>query len=234
MSLILSGTDGLSDVDGSAATPAIRGTDANTGIFFPAADTIAFSEGGVEAMRIDSSGNLLVNTTTAQTGAKLSVTGGISGTITSGTAVASTSGTSIDFTSLPSWIKRITVMFNEVSGSGTSFRLIQLGTGSTTYTTSGYLATTSVIATTVNTTSSTAGFIMYQDNAAYVFSGHMTFTNVSGNIWISSHIGKAATTITALGGGSVTLGSVLTGVRITTVNGTDTFDAGSINILYEG
>jgi len=56
MSLILSGTDGLSDVDGSAATPAIRGTDANTGIFFPAADTIAFSEGGVEAMRINSSG----------------------------------------------------------------------------------------------------------------------------------------------------------------------------------
>ena len=58
MSLILSGSDGLSDVDGSAATPAIRGTDTNTGIFFPAADTIAFSEGGAEAMRIDSSGNL--------------------------------------------------------------------------------------------------------------------------------------------------------------------------------
>jgi hypothetical protein len=56
MTLILSGTDGLSDVDGSAATPAIRGTDANTGIFFPAADTIAFSEGGVESMRIDSAG----------------------------------------------------------------------------------------------------------------------------------------------------------------------------------
>jgi hypothetical protein len=57
MSLILSGTDGLSDVDGSAATPAIRGTDANTGIFFPAADTIAFAEGGAECARFDSSGN---------------------------------------------------------------------------------------------------------------------------------------------------------------------------------
>jgi hypothetical protein len=57
MSLILSGTDGLSDVDGSAATPAIRGTDANTGIFFPAADTIGFSEGGAEVARFDSSGN---------------------------------------------------------------------------------------------------------------------------------------------------------------------------------
>ena len=61
MSLILSGTDGLSDVDGSAATPAIRGTDTNTGIFFPAADTIAFSEGGVESMRLDSSANLQFN-----------------------------------------------------------------------------------------------------------------------------------------------------------------------------
>jgi hypothetical protein len=61
MTLILSGTSGLSDVDGSAATPAIRGTDANTGIFFPAADTIAFAEGGVESMRLDSSANLQFN-----------------------------------------------------------------------------------------------------------------------------------------------------------------------------
>ena len=58
MSLVLSGTVGVSDVDGSAATPAIRGTDTNTGIFFPAADTIAFSEGGVESARFDANGNL--------------------------------------------------------------------------------------------------------------------------------------------------------------------------------
>jgi len=62
MTLILSGTEGLSDIDGSAATPAIRGTDANTGIFFPAADTIAFAEGGAEAVRIDSSGNVGIGT----------------------------------------------------------------------------------------------------------------------------------------------------------------------------
>jgi hypothetical protein len=64
MTLILNGTDGVSDVDGTAATPAIRGTDTNTGMFFPAADTIAFAEGGVESMRINSDGNLVLGTST--------------------------------------------------------------------------------------------------------------------------------------------------------------------------
>jgi hypothetical protein len=61
MSLLLSGTNGLSDVDGSAATPAIRGTDANTGIYFPGADRIGFAEGGVQAGEFDASGNFQFN-----------------------------------------------------------------------------------------------------------------------------------------------------------------------------
>jgi hypothetical protein len=73
MTLILSGSDGLSDVDGSAATPAIRGTDANTGIFFPAADTIAFSEGGVEAARFDSAGNFGLGVTPSAWGSNARV-----------------------------------------------------------------------------------------------------------------------------------------------------------------
>ena len=67
MSLILSGSEGLSDIDGSAATPAIRGTDSNTGMFFPAADTIAFAEGGAESMRIDSSGRVGIGTSSPDT-----------------------------------------------------------------------------------------------------------------------------------------------------------------------
>jgi hypothetical protein len=74
MSLILNGTNGVSDVDGSASTPAVRGTDTNTGIFFPAADTIAFAEGGAEVARFDSSGNLGVGTNSPSTyGSKLAV-----------------------------------------------------------------------------------------------------------------------------------------------------------------
>jgi hypothetical protein len=87
MSLILSGSDGLSDIDGTAATPAIRGTDTNTGIFFPAADTIAFSEGGTESMRIDSAGNLGIGNT-PQGNWKLQISGGSMLANASGSATA--------------------------------------------------------------------------------------------------------------------------------------------------
>jgi len=92
MTLILSGTDGLSDVDGTAATPALRGTDANTGIFFPAADTIAFAEGGAEAMRIDSDGDVGIGTTSP--GSKLTVvsTGNTAVSITGKSTAAAFSG----------------------------------------------------------------------------------------------------------------------------------------------
>jgi hypothetical protein len=80
MALILSGSDGLSDVDGSASTPAIRGTDTNTGIFFPAADTIAFAEGGTESMRIDSAGNLGIGTSSPT--AKTTISGAVASVAT--------------------------------------------------------------------------------------------------------------------------------------------------------
>jgi len=159
---------------------------------------------------------------------------GTVGLLVSGTAVASTSGTSIDFTSIPAGVRRVTVMFDGVSTNGTSSLLIQLGD-------SGGIENTGYLSTSITDdasggslgTSSTDGFVYYQDQASYLGYGITTIVLVSGNVWVSSHTGRMTTTNVVTGGGGKTLSDTLDRVRITTVNGTDTFDAGSINILYE-
>jgi hypothetical protein len=167
---------------------------------------------------------------------QLSGTSGVldnSGAFIAGTAVASTSGTSIDFTSIPSWVKRITVMFNGFSTNGSSNYLVQIGSGS--ITSSGYIGATSVISSGVTSTNSTAGFIIGNGaaSASFVLSGNLMLTLLGANTWTASGCfggSDAARTITS--GGSIALGGTLDRVRITTVSA-DTFDAGSINILYE-
>ena len=150
-----------------------------------------------------------------------------------GTAVASTSGTSIDFTSIPSWVKRITVMFNGVSTSGTSNLQIQLGSGSPT--TSGYLG--SSIASTAagnSAATSTTGFVLLTGAATYLLNGFGVFTNLTGNTWAGVvNTGQSDTARSTSVYAAIGLAGVLDRIRITTVNGTDTFDAGSINILME-
>jgi len=160
-------------------------------------------------------------------------------TVSASQTVSSTTITvvGLDFLSIPSWVKRITVMFNGVSTNGTSVVQVQIGAGSIVST--GYVsASMSGSATSSGTTASTTGFAIYNVNAAAdVRSGHFIITNISGNIWVCSFtIGNGAngtTDAACFGGGNITLGGTLDRVRITTVNGTDTFDAGSINILYE-
>jgi hypothetical protein len=162
------------------------------------------------------------------------------GAITSGTAVASTSGTSIDFTSIPSWVKRVTVMFNGVSTSGTNSFLAQIGAGSVT--TSGYIFYAAYAGGTTQTagTNSTTGIILdggLSGNASSLRQGILTFVNITGNTWTYSWNGglfNGTSYFAVMGAGSITLGGVLDRVRITSAGGTDTFDAGSINILYEG
>lgn len=152
------------------------------------------------------------------------------------TAQASTSGTSIDFTSIPSWVKRITVMLSGVSTNGTSFYRIQLGAGGSP-TTSGYLVTSSSFGNgSLAASNSSGGFDIYTNVAAYATTGRAVFENISGNTWVGTFVGNYSNTVVAtmLTAGSVSLSGTLNMVRVTTVNGTDAFDAGTVNISYEG
>jgi hypothetical protein len=167
-------------------------------------------------------------------GTGTTVVNGVNGVLVNGTAVVSTSGTSIDFTGIPSWVKRVTVMFNQVSLSGTSGFLVQLGDA-------GGVETTGYTSTAINdsgatTTDSTAGFVLVNAglSAATVWKGalYLSMLNPVTNAFIGT------STLTRSGGaqyasGVKSLSDVLDRVRITTINGTDTFDAGSINILFE-
>jgi len=154
------------------------------------------------------------------------------------TAVASTSGTTISFTDIPSWAERITILFKGVSTTGTSNVGIQLGTGSTpTYTTTGYASVGNTIAgSAVVSASYTTLFGLGSGNqaAASIMQGTMTLTNITNNDWVfSGTTSQSNTNATHVANGSISLGAVLTAIRVTTVAGTDTFDAGLINILYE-
>lgn len=153
------------------------------------------------------------------------------GSITSGTAVASTSGTSIDFTSIPSYVKRITVMFNGVSTNGSSNIQVQLG-DSGGFEITGY--TSRSAPTGGSGATSTAGFLVTSTTAsADVTNGAIVIILMGSNAWVSTS-SFSLTSLHNVGSGTKTLSGTLDRVRITTVNGSDTFDAGSINILYEG
>jgi len=303
---------------GSAAAPSIYSTgDTNTGIFFPAADTIAFTEGGAEAMRIDSSGQVgigtsspagqldvsqstagvarhylrntsssvsaytildLVNNTGSNIGEffctsstntsafgtnatvlqaatsnplifgtngtermRIDSSGIVTGTagnlmLISGTSVASTSGTAITFTGIPSYVKRITVMLSGVSTNGTSAVQIQLGDAGG-FEITGYSGSATGGGSGVSSTAMSAGFLIESAAsllAANTRSGNIVITQISANLYSASGAtAYGSSAISMMCGGSKTLSDTLTQVRITTVNGTDTFDAGTINIMYE-
>jgi hypothetical protein len=156
--------------------------------------------------------------------------------ITQGTSVASTSGTSIDFTSLPAWVKKITVMLSGVSTNGTSVPIFRLGTSGGIEAT-GYLGSTSnIVGGSTPTSTNTTGLGLAQAiDAGAIYHGQIFITYFGSNLWVmSATLARSDTALTTVASSSKTLGGTLDRVRLTTVNGTDTFDAGSINILYEG
>ena len=253
MPVSVNGTNGgsVTLTSGAAASattltlPNVSGTVLHTGT------TVTPAQGGTGLTSVGTAGNILTSDGTAWTSTAPAATGLPTATavghipfstngstytatqkIVQGTAQASTSGTSIDFTSIPSWVKRITVMLNGVSTNGTSIPQVQIGAGS--FTTSGYVSSAASVSSSPVITSATTGFLLVgQGNAANLINGLLTIYAVGSNLWVASVSGSISTVVALCGGGNVTLGGTLDRVRITTVNGTDTFDAGSINILYE-
>lgn len=143
------------------------------------------------------------------------------------------SGTAINFTDIPSWAKRITVMFDKVSTNGASVPEVRLGTSGG-YEATGYVSGLGAISSGAANASSTTGVPLGLTGAAYSRTGAITFVNMGGNKWVCTGI------VSYTDSGAInmiysvkTLAGALDRLTLTTVNGTDAFDAGSVNILYE-
>lgn len=165
----------------------------------------------------------------------LSYTTPVTSNLTRETEEPSTSGTAIDFTSIPSGVRRITILLDQVSTNGTEYMLIQIGTGGTPTTTGYFSRTGQTFSTNGNPHSSTNGFSTTWGSTAGNRTGALFLHNMSGNKWICSGMHSANDGVNigvVMVGGVVTLSGELDMVRITQT-GSNTFDAGSINLILE-
>ena len=189
------------------------------------------------ALAGDTSGQLVVNAPAVAGTNTLTLQAATATNAVNTLATAVTlSGTAVEFTGLPNWIKRITMLFyGGVSSNGTSMFQIQIGSGS--FTTSGYTAAQGLFVNGSGSSWSTlaSGFPVFNNNAPDTINGSMVLNLATGNTWVISGMTIATNRgIMNNTTGFIALGGTLDRIRLTTVNGTDTFDAGSINILYEG
>jgi len=157
--------------------------------------------------------------------------------ISAGTMVTLTTQATVDFTSLPSWVKRVTVMANGISLTGTDTPQIQLGYGATpTYVTTGYSGGGQTLTTTPTSGAAQlgVGFPIQSSAAANAAVAIMSLVllNSATNTWMATCTAYNSTTSCSWSSGSIALSGILTAVRLTRT-GTNTFDAGTINILYE-
>jgi hypothetical protein len=206
----------------------INGTGTITGV----------SAGGLPDLSITTADIADSAITTAKIAAGAVVPADLAQPMTFGTAVATTSGTAIDFTGIPSWVRRITVMFNAVSTNGVSPFEIRIGSGS--IDNAGY-ASGAFTPNSINTASTTGFILTAASYAAAAYAGSITLLlqNSASYTWVSSGVISDTVAPSSYGGGNSsggvkTLSGVLDRIRITTTGGANTFDNGSINIMYEG
>lgn len=150
------------------------------------------------------------------------------------TAVTMSSFVAVDFSSIPSWARRITVIFSEVSNNAGSAVLVRVGSG--TFATTGYVSTSNDMNQTSVTggSNNTTGFLtVVGASAASILTGQLVIQWISGTTYTASGVFKYSTTNMALSAGSISLGGSLDRLRITTVSGTDLFDGGTANIMWE-
>lgn len=152
-----------------------------------------------------------------------------------GTSITLTNQTAPDFTDIPSWVRRVTIMFYNVSTSGAGVPLIQLGTSGS-YITSGYASTATRLqdSAAVSVSSSTSGFSIASTAATNTLSGSIVITNISANLWVAqgSLSNTTTTNFVFTSAGRVDLAAALTRVRLF-IDGTQFFDGGSVNIIFE-
>jgi len=211
-----------------------------TSLILPTAANITTATNDTADFLSLGSGNWICTDYATASGAPLAVRAG------SGTVVATTSGTTADFTSIPSWVKKITCILSGVSWGATTDPIIQIGDSGGIETT-GYLSTnqvvTGVAGATIIGTEHTDGFGLMDDigtrtSAGEAMSGILTLALVdaSTNTWIASgtfHSSDVSSTyVASMAAGSKSLSATLDRVRLTTTSAS-TFDAGKFNILYE-
>jgi len=144
------------------------------------------------------------------------------------TVAATTAGQTVTFGSLPSWVKRITVMLDSVSTDGTEELQVRIGD-------SGGIETTGYVSTASNytgvSTSTTGFFITNGIAAANQSSGTIVVSKLSGNIWVASGNVNHGSFVSS-SSGIKTLTGTLTQIQLRT-SGSDNFDNGQVNITYE-
>jgi len=208
------------DVDTFTVTHASATTSGNVSGYYSTLGTV----------KLASTDEAIVATSTTKAVTPSALLSVIDGRFVRETEKATTSGTTIEFTGIPSWAKRITIIFNAVTNDGSAL-LVQVGS-STGYDTSGY---TSASSDDAGTATSTAGFVLRSTDAdSDLISGSMVLHNVSGTTWISSHSAMAANNNKGItGGGRRVMTTTLDRVRLNTASGTTAFDGGAVNIMYE-